>query len=173
MAQPTIAQSRSTPSTQRERTRAFVTDAVGDSANAQVAVSLIELMSLGKRATARQREQATVNAMLSKLSIEGPMRSADLAQFLMLDPSTVSRHIGSMADDGLVTRTPDAHDRRVQWVELSQLGREHLSAQTRERIAMFERVMASWSETDRIAFGELLAQFVSDFDRTITEAEQA
>ncbi|MDP2013661.1 MAG: hypothetical protein Q8L05_05495, partial [Actinomycetota bacterium] len=74
----------------RERTRAVVADAVHDSANSQVAFSLIELMNIGKRFNARQREQATVNAMLSKISNEGPMRSADLSQFLMLDPSTVS-----------------------------------------------------------------------------------
>ena len=157
----------------RERTRTFVAQAVHDSANFQVAFSLIELMSIGKRFTARQREQATVNAMLSKLANEGPMRSADLSHFLMLDPSTVSRHICSMADDGLVSRAPDANDRRVQWVDISQSGREHLHAATRARVALFEQVISQWPESERIALGELLEKFVIDFDRTITEAEQA
>ncbi|MDO8732088.1 MAG: MarR family transcriptional regulator [Actinomycetota bacterium] len=157
----------------RERTRAFVADAVHDSSNSQVAFNLIELMNIGKRFTARQREQATVNTMLGKLANEGPMRSADLAQLLMLDPSTVSRHICSMADDGLVNRTPDASDRRVQWVDISQPGREHLQAATRARVALFEQVMALWPESERIAFGHLLEKFVLDFDRTTSEAEQA
>ncbi len=171
MPQPTNAPA--VGSAQRERTRAFVADAVQDSSNSQVAFSLIELMAIGKRFTARQREQATVNAMLGKIANDGPMRSADLSQFLMLDPSTVSRHICSMADDGLVTRTPDEHDRRVQWVDISQNGREHLQAATRARVALFEQVMADWPEADRLALGQLLEQFVLDFDRTISEAEQA
>ncbi|MDP2289377.1 MAG: MarR family transcriptional regulator [Actinomycetota bacterium] len=157
----------------RERTRAVVADAVHDSANSQVAFSLIELMNIGKRFNARQREQATVNAMLSKISNEGPMRSADLSQFLMLDPSTVSRHICSMADDGLVTRTPDANDRRVQWVDISQSGREHLQAATRARVALLEQVMSQWPEAERVALGQLLEKFVLDFDRTIAESEHA
>ena len=165
MAQPTT--------NLRERTRAFVAEAVHDSSNSQVAFSLIELMNIGKRFTARQREQATVNAMLGKLSNEGPMRSADLSHFLMLDPSTVSRHICSMADDGLVTRTPDAHDRRVQWVDISQPGRAHLQAATRARVALFEQALADWPEADRIALGQLLERFVTDFDLIITEAEPA
>ena len=74
----------------------------------------------------------------------------------MLDPSTVSRHICSMADDGLVTRTPDEHDRRVQWVDISQSGREHLQAATRARVALFEQVLAEWPEHERIVLGELL-----------------
>ena len=155
----------------RERRRAFVADAVLDSANSQVAFSLIELMAISKRFTARQREQATVNAMLGKLSTEGPLRSADLSQFMMLDPSTVSRHICSMADDGLVTRTPDENDRRVQWVDISPRGREHLQAATRARVAQFEQVMADWPESERLALGQLLEKFVLDFDRTISEAE--
>ena len=157
----------------RERTRAFVADAVHDSANSQVAFSLIELMNIAKRMTARQREQATVNAMLARLSNEGPMRSADLSHFLMLDPSTVSRHICSMADDGLVTRTQDEHDRRVQWVDISQTGREHLQAATRARVALFERVMSDWPEAERLALGTLLERIVLDFDRIIAEAEHA
>ncbi len=157
----------------RERTRAFVTDAVSDSANSQVAFSLIELMNIGKRFNARQREQATVNSMLAKLANEGPLRSADLSQFLMLDPSTVSRHICSMADDGLVARTPDVNDRRVQWVDITQTGRGHLQAATRARVALFEQVMADWPEADRVSLGQLLERFVTDFDRTIVDSEQA
>ena len=157
----------------RERTRSFIADAVHDSANSQVAFSLVELMHIGKRFTARQREQATVNAMLGKLSNEGPLRSADLSHFLMLDPSTVSRHICSMADDGLVTRTPDEHDRRVQWVDISQSGREHLQAATRARVALFEQVLAEWPEHERIVLGELLEKFVLGFDRVISESEHA
>ncbi|MDP2013414.1 MAG: hypothetical protein Q8L05_04225, partial [Actinomycetota bacterium] len=79
----------------------------------------------------------------------------------------------SMADDGLVTRTPDANDRRVQWVDISQSGREHLQAATRARVALLEQVMSQWPEAERVALGQLLEKFVLDFDRTIAESEHA
>lgn len=157
-----------------ERTRAFLADAAGDTADTQVAISLIELIVTAKRLTPGQRrDQATVNAMLSKLAIEGPMRSSALSQYLMLDPSTVSRHICAMVDDDLVTRTPDEHDRRAQWVAISPQGKAHLQARMLERIAQFERVIHDWPVDDRAEFGRLLARFVNDFDRTFTETEQA
>ncbi|MFA7322867.1 MAG: MarR family transcriptional regulator [Candidatus Nanopelagicales bacterium] len=156
-----------------ERTRAFLADAVSDSADAQVAISLLEFLVTAKRLVPGQRDQATVNAMLSKLAIEGPMRSSAISQYLMLDPSTVSRHICAMADDQLVTRTPDEHDRRAQWVTISPLGQQHLQARMLERISQLKHVIRDWPLGDKAEFGRLLARFVTDFDRTITEAEQA
>jgi DNA-binding MarR family transcriptional regulator len=130
-----------------------------------------------KRVGPGQHEQATVSAMLSKLALQGPMRSADLSHFLQLDPSTVSRHINSMLDGGFVAKTTDDHDRRVQWIQITDTGRARLHARMNERIAQIEKVTDGWSEADRELFSALLSRFVTDFDRTINaadiEAEQA
>jgi len=156
-----------------ERTRAFLAEAAGEAANTQLALAFIQLLMTAKRVSPAQHEQATVNAMLSKLALEGPMRSADLSHFLLLDPSTVSRHINSMLEDQFVTKTTDEHDRRVQWIAICDSGRARLSARLLERIAQIEKVTEAWSEADRTTFGALLARFVTDFDHSINEAEQA
>ncbi len=169
MLQPTTSQ--------LERARSLLAQAAGDSANTQVAVGVIQLLMTAKRVGPGQHEQATVSAMLSKLALEGPMRSADLSHFLQLDPSTVSRHINSLVDGEFVAKTTDDHDRRVQWIQITDTGRARLHARMNERITQIEKVTEGWSEADRELFSALLSRFVTDFDRTIneadTEAEQA
>jgi DNA-binding MarR family transcriptional regulator len=163
MLQPTTSQ--------LERARALLAEAAGDSANTQVAVGVIQLLMTAKRVGPGQHEQATVSAMLSKLALQGPMRSADLSHYLQLDPSTVSRHINSMLDGGFVAKTTDDHDRRVQWIQITDTGRARLHARMNERITQIEKVTDGWSEADRELFSALLSRFVTDFDRTINETD--
>jgi DNA-binding MarR family transcriptional regulator len=163
MLQPTTSQ--------LERARALLAEAAGDSANTQVAVGVIQLLMTAKRVGPGQHEQATVSAMLSKLALEGPMRSADLSHYLQLDPSTVSRHINSMVDCQFVGKTTDDHDRRVQWIHITDTGRARLHARMNERITQIEKVTDGWSEVDRELFSALLSRFVTDFDHTINETD--
>ena len=156
-----------------ERTRALFSHAAGDSSASLISVGLIQLIMTAKRVGPGAKEQATVSAMLSKLALEGPMRSADLSHYLQLDPSTVSRHIYSMVDEALVTKTTDEHDRRVQWVAITTAGLEVLHERVRIRTENFAQVTQAWSENERTTFGELLAKFVNDFDRTLNESEHA
>ena len=156
-----------------DRARDLFAAAVGDSSTTKIAVGLIQLILTAKRAGSMNSEQTTANAVLSKLAIEGPMRSADLSQFLQLDPSTVSRQICSMVDDNLVTKRSDEHDRRVQWIALTPTGQEALYERVRSRSAQFAQVTQAWTEEERQTFGTLLATFVTDFDRTLNESEHA
>ena len=149
----------------------MLAEAAGDSANTHVAVAVIQLLMTAKRVGPGQHEQATVSAMLSKLALEGPMRSADLSHYLQLDPSTVSRHINAMVDCQFVAKTTDDHDRRVQWIQITDTGRARLHARMNERITQIEKVTDGWSEVDRELFSALLSRFVTDFDRTINETD--
>ena len=149
----------------------MLAQAAGDCASTQVAVEVIQLLMTAKRVGPGQHEQATVSAMLSKLALQGPMRSADLSHFLQLDPSTVSRHINSLVDSEFVAKTTDNHDRRVQWIQITDSGRARLQTRMNERITQLEKVTDSWSEADRQLFSALLSRFVTDFDRTINEAD--
>ncbi len=165
MTQPTISG--------LDRARDLFASAVGDSPTTQIAVGLIQLILTAKRAGSMNSEQTTANAVLSKLAIEGPMRSADLSHFLQLDPSTVSRQICTMVDENLVTKSADEHDRRVQWIALTPTGQEALYASVRSRTEQFAKVTEAWTEEERETFGTLLATFVTDFDRTLNESEHA
>ena len=163
MLQPTTSQ--------LELARALLAEAAGDSANTHVAIAVIQLLMTAKRVGPGQHEQATVSAMLSKLALQGPMRSADLSHYLQLDPSTVSRHINTLVDGEFVAKTTDDHDRRVQWIQITETGRARLQTRMNERITQLEKVTDSWTEDDRELFSALLSRFVTDFDRTMNETD--
>jgi hypothetical protein len=59
----------------------------------------------------------------------------------------------------------------VQWIALTSTGRELLLERVRIRTNDFARVTSTWTELERQSFGELLAKFVNDFDRTLNESE--
>jgi DNA-binding MarR family transcriptional regulator len=68
-------------------------------------------------------------SVLFSLARRGPLRLSELAEIEGLHPTMLSRVIGQLADDGLLTRATDPTDRRAALVDATQLGR-----QVRERI---------------------------------------
>ena len=54
----------------------------------------------------------------------GPVRLADLSEQEGLNPTLLSRTVAKLAQDDLVTRTPDEVDRRSAWLDATPAGRE-------------------------------------------------
>lgn len=89
-------------------------------------------MAIGKLARALRPMEASVAAGLTptRTSVllntvrNGPIRLADVAEQEGLNPTLLSRTVAHLAQDGLVTRTPDADDRRSAWLDATPSGRE-------------------------------------------------
>jgi DNA-binding MarR family transcriptional regulator len=138
------------------RTRALFTDAAESSAIASVLGALIDFMS-----TMRQRQAATTGTAmaLTRLAAHGPMRSADLATSLLLDQSTVSRHVAHLEAEGLVERVPVAGDRRAHLIQLTPAGEIAAHDHITQKVASLEWVLKSWSRDDLQTFAHLLDRF--------------
>jgi MarR family transcriptional regulator for hemolysin len=50
----------------------------------------------------------------------------ELAELMRIEPPTLVRHLDKLAEEGLVERTPDPHDRRVTRVVVTAAGRRRL-----------------------------------------------
>ncbi|WP_455900846.1 MarR family winged helix-turn-helix transcriptional regulator [Rhodococcus gordoniae] len=92
----------------------------------------------------------------------------DLAEIEGLNPTMCSRMVGKLEDDGLLTRSPDAGDKRVVRVHITPAGAA-LSAELRDRrTALFARHLADLSEQhlaalhDALPALEALSQRVAD-----------
>ena len=57
---------------------------------------------------------------------EQPRRSTDIASFFDQAPRTVTQAIDSLEQNGLVSRSPVAGDRRAKLVQITDTGREML-----------------------------------------------
>lgn len=90
------------------------------------------------------------SSRLSALSVvvhAGPLRMSDLAAAEQVRPPTISRLVGDLEAEGLVRRTADPGDGRVQRVEATAAGRRLLEAGRARRVeALASRIEALAAE---------------------------
>ncbi|MGU3581687.1 MarR family winged helix-turn-helix transcriptional regulator [Rhodococcus sp. C26F] len=99
----------------------------------------------------------------------------DLAEIEGLNPTMCSRMVGKLEDAGLLTRSPDADDKRVVRVHITPAGAA-LSAELRDRrTALFARHLAELDDRhlealhDALPALEALSQRVADSPRPSAE----
>jgi DNA-binding MarR family transcriptional regulator len=99
-----------------------------------------------------------LHPVLAVLSLEGPLRTTELASALALKSSTVSRHVARLEVMGLVVRSADPLDGRASSIELSEAGH-----------AVVDAIRAAWDEVleERIASAGLAhpESFAADLAR--------
>jgi DNA-binding MarR family transcriptional regulator len=86
----------------------------------------------------------------------------DLAAQCALDPSTVSRAVGSLVRAGLVHRTADPVDGRASVLALTEHGRRTLTDVTGWYDDLLADALRDWSAEDLSAFAAMLQRFSDD-----------
>jgi DNA-binding MarR family transcriptional regulator len=114
----------------------------------------------GQLAT-ESRERAAL-VLLYPLVRLGPLRQGALAELVHVDPSTVSRHVAALVEQGLVRRVADESDGRTSRLLVTDAGHTALEALRRERAGQLERVTAGWSERDLATFTTLFGRLLDD-----------
>ena len=82
---------------------------------------------------------------LSVIVFAGPIRVGELAAAEQVSAPTISRLVGELEREGLVRRTRDGGDGRVQLLEATPAGRELLDTGRRRRV---EALVAQLAELD-------------------------
>lgn len=101
-------------------------------------------------------------ALLKTLAHRGALRLTDLAGDLDLDASTVSRHVRTLEERGLVARTTDPDDGRATRLALTDEGRERLEAGASRRRALIAELLEDWTPEDRETLRRLLTRLADD-----------
>lgn len=88
---------------------------------------------------ARQQRQASPTGLtlsqqsaLAVIDRRGPLRLGELARVEQVTAPTITRVITKLEQEGLVTRTADADDRRITYVAITEAGHDQLQ-ETRSR----------------------------------------
>lgn len=139
-------------------------------------------------ALGRQLDVAKVHAVdaVAELSlVQETVTVKDVAAFLDLEHSTVSRLLGEIEDDGLLVRGTDPADRRRTTVELTDLGRAVVTDATTttrffarlllddwplEDVEALTRLMTRLAETMQAKLGTLPERAMEEFHRLHAEA---
>ena len=96
----------------------------------------IARLSRRLRSTAAARDAGlapTAISLLLTVVREGPIRLSELADTEGVNPTMLSRIVGGLVEDGLLTRSSDLGDRRAAWVEATAAGRRLVERMRRER----------------------------------------
>lgn len=92
---------------------------------------------------------------------EQPRRSTDIASFFDQAPRTVTQAIDSLEQNGLVSRSPVAGDRRAKLVQITDTGRVMLE----QGLPLFDSIVGR-------TFGDLTAQELAGLDTAILHLGQ-
>ena len=138
--------------------------AAPEPATAEEAV-LMATIRIGRRMRQRlpgEELEFSLIALMKALAHRGALRLTDLAGVLDLDASTVSRHVRTLEERGLVTRTTDPDDGRATRLALTDEGRERLEAGASRRRALIAELLEDWSPDDRETLRRLLTRLADD-----------
>ena len=125
-------------------------DAAREAAVHALEQSFSELMTVFRRFVAEAAERVSPGMLpatfktLSVVSRFGPMTLSALAERLAADKGFLSE----LEDLGLVTRTPDPHDRRSRLIAVSELGHGRLAEARAPHESRLHDAMADWSVDD-------------------------
>jgi DNA-binding MarR family transcriptional regulator len=101
-------------------------------------------------------------AVLHETRRLGTVRPSDLAGQMRLDLSTISRHLRTLEQQGLVQRTADPDDARAQRISITGRGTGVLTRVLGHRAATIHEAIAHWPEDDRSALHQLLRRLADD-----------
>jgi DNA-binding MarR family transcriptional regulator len=87
-------------------------------------------------------------------------RMHEVAAKLGIDQSTATRTVAPLVELGLVSRAPDPVDGRYVVVGLTRRGRRRCAAISEARRALMRDVLGEMSPARRVAFAEMLEEYV-------------
>jgi DNA-binding MarR family transcriptional regulator len=97
----------------------------------------------------------------------GPLRQGALAELLHADPSTVSRHVATLVEQGMVRRVADESDGRASRLHVTDAGHAALEALRRERENHLAHVTAGWDAGELAALTSLFGRLLDDIAATL------
>jgi DNA-binding MarR family transcriptional regulator len=130
-------------------------------------------MRIGRRMRAKQpgdtMDPSTHFVMYALRCASGPVRLSELAAQAQMDASTVSRHIRSMENAGLVERGTDPDDGRAFRIQLSEAGKTQLDEGMQRRQELLARAMEGWKQSDIKTFEALMTRFADGVNKVADE----
>jgi len=103
---------------------------------------------------------AAIGGLCGQASPEAPVTVKSVAQALDLDHSTVSRLLGEVEGDGLITRSPHRTDRRSTVLSLTDEGVKVIEGFEQARLGFLEGLLRDWSVEDIATLAALMSRLV-------------
>lgn len=120
---------------------------------------------------ANVRMDKALYPVLSATAAFGPARVSEISTALGLNPTTASRHLGSLQRMGLISRSSSDEDGRAAVVELTDPGREAIGDLRAARKRLFAKLLSDFDSTELERFGDYLDRLFEAFAASATEVK--
>lgn len=107
--------------------------------------------------------------LLHQIASHGSAGVKALSDEFHLDISTVSRQAAALEQKGYVKRIPDPVDGRAYSLEMTDMGEDVLNENKQARQESIGKMLSTWSDGERVIFGELLRKFNAAIHEEIPE----
>lgn len=107
------------------------------------------------------------HVLLFPLCRAGALRQSALADLVHADRSTVSRHVASLVEQGLVRRDADDSDGRASVLVVTDAGRAQLDRLRAEREAYLREVTGGWTAEELVTFTALFDRLLDGIAATL------
>ena len=107
-----------------------------------------------------------MTAALSSIAKHGGPTHGELAAIEQVTPPTITAVVGKMESLGLVTREPDAADRRVTRIRVTPAGIDHLDDVRNRRTSWLASQLASLTDDERRRLTDAIDVLAKLVDRT-------
>ena len=111
--------------------------------------------------------------ILLNLKVRKPANQRELAEAVGVREATLTHHLNAMGASGLVTRTRDAANRRVQVVTLTKAGEAAFARLRDTAVAFHTRLRAGLADADLETVGTLLGRLAANVDTSADAGEAA
>lgn len=125
---------------------------------------LLRMQRLMNRRMAEQGASLARTKLLLFLQRRGPARAADIAEFFDNAPRTVTEAIDGLERDGLVIRSPDARDRRVKQVSITDQGARVIADTEPLRKGLIDGVFGALDAAERAQLAAILDKLLPALD---------
>lgn len=106
----------------------------------------------------RKGNAATLRLLQAIAAADGA-RPSDLATALDVHPSTISRQMQSLEEEGLIALSADTEDRRSCALSATVKGLKRIQDLQEFGLSRFELFVADWTEEEIRTFAQLLEKF--------------
>ncbi|CAM3419116.1 HTH-type transcriptional repressor NicR [Klebsiella spallanzanii] len=103
--------------------------------------------------------------LLVAIGRRGPVGVVELADSLGRDYTTVSRQVKKLEAQGLALKQPNAKDRRISEVSLSETGQAMIDRISVARTRLMNQVLAGWTHEDVMALFRLTRQYADSLQQ--------
>lgn len=107
----------------------------------------------------------SIISILTRLMAVGPLRISELAEYLGLDRSTLSRQVAATVEAGYAVRVPDQTDSRAYTLVLTESGRQTIIAVRRSRDRLIADITSSMTQAEKELVAKALPVLATALER--------